>query len=280
MARSFVFLMSILVLATAATARELHLPADIYDNAAGEWSVEVVSLCRLPLLGTVTFKNTTAVVAWQDEGAPEMRISRQSTKSSMSVSALAEFLTKDNQKLFYAVCESQENYLATSRRPAQVAGMTTTYMKTYSGVLGRSSDESTCDSVSEHTIAIQALGAPFKRSKGKEWRMQESLYVIEIIIDTRNIKGGCAGTGVSDTALANKKRSWKRRAHRTLSSSAVVSKADEMTAENGIVTLRFIRRSEAHQPWFLRYYTSILFATIFITYRVVHSFFSARAAKS
>ncbi|CAJ1989871.1 protein of unknown function - conserved [Leishmania donovani] len=283
MARTLLFLLSILVIAAAATAHELHLPADIYDHAAGEWSVELVSSCRLPLLGSVTFHNNTAVVEWKEVGAPEMKISGRSATSSLSVAALSDFLTKDSHELSYVMCERQENYLATPQRPVQVAGMTTTYIKAYSGVLSSSSDGSTCDGSSERTIAIQALGAPFTPSKGKAWQMKEALYAIDIVLDTRNVEGTCAskrGAGMSDAALGNDKRSRKRRAHRTLSSGMAVSTADAMTAENGIVTLRFIRRSAAHQPWFIRYYTPIVFATIFIMYRMAHSFSYTRAAKS
>lgn len=283
MVRALLLLLSILVLAAAATAHELHLPGDIYDHAAGEWSVEMVSSCRSPLLGTVTFLNTTAVVEWKEAGGPEVKISGRPSTSLLSVAALSDFLTKDSHVLSYTVCERQENYLATPQRPLQVAGMTTTYIKAYSGVLSSSSDGSTCDATSERTIAIQALGTPFVPSKGKEWRMQEALYAIDIILDTRNVEGTCAskrGAGASEAVPGNDKRSRKRRAHRTLNSGMIVSMADAMATENGIVTLRFIRRSATHQPWFMRYYTPIVFATIFIMYRLAHSFSYARAAKS
>ncbi|KAG5475242.1 hypothetical protein LSCM1_03353 [Leishmania martiniquensis] len=283
MARALIFALSLVALSAAATARELHLPADIYDNAAGEWSVELVSSCRLPLLGSVTFQNTTAVVDWQEQGAPEMVISGQPLASSLSVAALAGFLTKDSHELSYAACERQDNYLPTPQRPTQLAGVTTTYMMAYFGVLSSSHRGSTCDTTSERAVTIQALGAPFKPTSGKEWHMQEALYAIEVIIDTKNIEGTCAGRKVTkalESVPQNEKRPRKRRAHRTLMTGMVVSKADAMTAENGVVTLRFIRRSAAHQPWLSRYYTSILFATIFIAYRIVHSFCSARAANS
>ncbi|KAG5475760.1 hypothetical protein CUR178_03473 [Leishmania enriettii] len=283
MARALVFALSLLVLAAAVNARELHLPADIYDNAAGEWSVEVTSSFRLPLFGSVTFQNTTAVVNWQEEGAPVMIISRQSPDSSLSMAALADFLTRDGHELSYAVCGRQDNYLSTPQRPTQVAGMTMTYMVAYSGVPSRSLAGGTCDNTSERTVTIQALGEPFKPKSGKEWYMREALYTIDIIVDTINMEGTCVdmrGTGASNPVRENKKRPRKRRAHRTLRSGLVVSKADEMAAENGVVTLRFIRRSAAHQPWFLRHYTPIVFAATFITYRIVHSFCSARAAES
>ncbi|GET89650.1 hypothetical protein, conserved [Leishmania tarentolae] len=283
MARSLAFLLSVMMIAASTTAHELHLPADIYDHAAGEWSVEVVSSCRPPLVGTVTFQNTTAVVEWKEAGAPEVRISGRPAKSVLSVAALADFLTRDSRELSYTLCEHQENHLSTLKRPFQVTGMTTTYMKAYSGVLSSSSERSTCESTSERTISYLALGSPFMPNKGEEWRMQEALYAIEIILDTRNVEGTCAlkrGPDALDAMLGSEKRSRKRRAHRTFSSGMALSMADEMTAENGVVTVRFIRRSEAYQPWFIRYYTPILFATIFILYRMVHSFFYSRAAKS
>ncbi|KAG5501361.1 hypothetical protein JKF63_03173 [Porcisia hertigi] len=283
MAHPLMLLLSLLVLFVPATAHEFHLPADIYENAAGEWSVEVLSSCRSPLLGVVTFQNTTAVVDWQEEGAPEMTISGQSAVPSLSMSALADFLTKDGHELSYTVCEHQENYLGTPQRPVQVADMTTTYMRTYSGELNSPPGGSTCDGTSQRSVFIQALGAPFKTTNNKAWRVQEALYAIEIIIDTRGVKGACVGkrnTGALDSVLESKKVSRKRRAHRLLNSGVVVSKADEMTAENGIVTLRFIRRTSSVQSWFLRYNSPIVFAIVFITYRGVHAFFSARASRS
>ncbi|KAK7198534.1 hypothetical protein NESM_000815100 [Novymonas esmeraldas] len=284
MARALVFLLGLVLLAAGAAALELHLPAEIYDNAAGDWSVEVISSCRPSLLGTVTLLNTTAVVEWQDDGAPEMRISGQSAKSSLSAAALAHFVATESLEVSYALCEREENYLATPQRPAQVSGMATTYLTAYSGVLRTAADGGACDGTGERNVAIHAMGAPLAPSHTKEWRVQEALHVIEIVIDTRGMEGTCAnaqaGEGPIDaTATENKKRSRKRRAQRFLSSGAVVSAADEMIVDNGIVALRLIRRSSTHQPWFLRYYSPLMFATIFIVYRIVHSFFSARAAK-
>lgn len=284
MARVLLLLLGLVAtLVAAATASELHLPADIYDNAAGEWSVEVLSACRAPLLGSVTFLNTTAQVQWQDATAPEMRISGQPTKAALSAAALAEFMTKDGREYLYSVCDQQENYLATPQRPTQQSGMLTTYVKTYSGVLRGDGEGDACDGAAERNVAVYAVGAPLRPSAGKDWRMQEALYVIEVVIETKNVAATCAskhGAAAADAAQEGKKRQRKRRAHRTLSTGAVVSQADEMVMENGVVTLRFVRRTVAHQPWYLRFYSPLMFATIFIIYRVVHTFSSTRAAKS
>lgn len=275
--------LTMVLFTTTVRAQNIQLPAAIYDNAAGEWAVEVLSSCRSPTYGKVEFQNTTAHVQWDDEDVPDMQISGQPTDAPLSLAAVAEFMTKDGQEYSYKTCELQENYLATPQRPATVAQMTSTYMTMYTGVLSPFAVAANCAASADRTVMIQALGTPFKAGDKGQWRLQEALQFIEIIVETRNLAGTCArirSTDAADTTLNRKRRSRKHRSGRGFNSAGAVSQADEALMENGVLTIRFVRRSGATPSWATRYYTPIVFATIVIVYRVVHSFVSTKAAKT
>lgn len=272
-----------MTLASLTSAQDIQLPAAVYDNAAGEWGVEVLSSCRSPTYGTVKVQNTTARVEWEDEGAPDVMISGQSAESPLSLAALADFMSKDGKEYVYTTCEHQENYLATPQRPGAAAQLTSTYMTMYTGVLAAAGDGTDCTSGTHRNVVVQALGAPPKATSQGQWRLQEALYAIEVVIETKDLDGTCAhmrSAEVVDTALESKRRSRKRRTGRGFTSASATSQADEALTESGTVTIRFIRRTAAASPWAVRYYTPILFASIVIIYRVVHSFVSAKTAKS
>jgi hypothetical protein len=267
---------------TAASAQDIQIPAALYDNAAGEWSVEVLSSCRPPTYGTVKFQNTTARVEWEDEGAPDVLISGQSTDAPLSLAALAEFMTKEDKEYSYETCEHQENYVATPQRPVTVARMTSTYVTMYTGVLSNSNKKG-CGVESDRSVVIYALGSPLKANDKGPWRLQEALHAIDIVVETKDLAGTCAhmrSTEAAETALEGRRRSRKHRTGRSFNSVSVASQADEILTENGVVTVRLIRRSAAAPSWAMRYYTPIVFATIVIVYRVAHSFMSTRAAKT
>lgn len=273
----------VVVVSTVVAAQDIQLPADVYDNAAGEWNVEVLSSCRSPTYGTVKFQNTTARIEWEDETAPDATISGQFTDAPLSLAALADFMTKEGKEYTYRTCEHQENYLATPQRPVSVAHLTNTYMTMYTGVLSTSQAAPECTAATNRNVVIQALGSPLKANTKGQWRMQEALHTIEIVVETRELDGTCAhmrSSEATETALEGKKRSRKHRTGRSFNSASVVSQADEALTENGVVIVRLIRRSASPQSWTVRYYTPILFAVIVISYRVVHSFVSTRAAKT
>ncbi|KPI85193.1 hypothetical protein ABL78_5738 [Leptomonas seymouri] len=275
--------MVVVALATAASAHDIQLPTAIYDNAAGEWSVEVLSSCRSPTYGTVKFQNTTARIEWEVGGAPDVLISGQSPDTLLSLAGLAEFMSKDGKGYSYKTCEHQENYLATPQRPQAVAHLSSSYMTMYTGVLSSSTDERGCTPSTDRNVVIQALGGPLKDSNKGQWRVQEALYSIEIVVETADLDGTCAHTQsaeLAETALESKRRSRKRRTGRGFSSSSAAIEMDGPLAEHGIVTIRFIRRNAAASSWMVRYYTPIAFVTIMVAYRVVRSFVSTRAEKT
>ena len=136
-------------------------------------------------------------------------------------------MTKDGQEYSYKTCELQENYLATAQRPATVAQMTSTYMTMYTGVLSPSAVAANCAASADRTVMIQALGTPFKAGDKGQWRLQEALQFIEIIVETRNLAGTCArirSTDAADTTLNRKRRSRKHRSGRGFNSAAVAQR--------------------------------------------------------
>ncbi|KPA73549.1 putative mitochondrial hypothetical protein [Leptomonas pyrrhocoris] len=270
-------------LAAVVSAQDIQLPAVIYDNAAGEWNVEVLSSCRSPTYGTIKFQNTTARVEWEDEGVPDVLISGQSTDAPLSLAALAGFMSKDGKEYSYMTCEHQENYLSTPQRPQSVAQLSSTFMTMYTGVLSSSTRQWSCSSGVERNVVIEAFGGPLKANSPGQWKVQEALYWIEIVVETKDLVGTCAhmrSTAAAETTLESKRRSRKHRTSRGFNSVSVAAQADEALTESGIVTIRFIRRSGTAASWITRYHTIIVFTTIVVVFRVVHSFVSTRAAKT
>lgn len=274
---------ALVALCTAVNAHDIQLPAAIYDYAAGEWGVEVLSPCRSPAYGAVHFQNTTARIEWEEEGAADVVVSGESAEAALSLAALAAFMSKDGREYSYTTCEHQENYLATPQRPGGASPMTSTHMVMYTGVLSTAGAAKSCTDDLRRNVMVHALGAPAKATKGGQWRMQEALYMIEMVIDTKDLEATCAHTRSADVAEAvpdGRRRSRKHRGGRGFGAPGAASQADEALTESGTVTVRFIRRSAAAPSWAVRYYTPILFATIVIIYRVVHSFVATKTAKS
>lgn len=274
-------LSSIWLCALLASSYELQIPSEVYENARGTWSVEFLSACRPPTYGEVTFENTTATVKWSAETeVPPIIISGVSTESSLSLGGLAPFMAKDGVEHSYTICETQDNYLATPRRPRQVATMTSTYLKEYTGLLATAQSGEVCSPAAPRTVSIRVMGMPLPPPpSSSKWELHEALYTIEMTLSTKGLDDACSvKRSAVEPVSENKKRSRRRRLHRSTDTGAVTSEADEVAAERGLVVVRFVRRSFQQLPFFQRYNGVMLFGFMFIFYRVIYSFFSNREA--
>ncbi|CCW61027.1 unnamed protein product [Phytomonas sp. EM1] len=241
-----------------------ELPLRIFSQLGGEWKVEVTSPCTFFTDGNVSFSNQSASLKWKDAKVNNLVTRITSGKEgvdTLSLDGLNPFLVNGKRSVSYKICEFQKNQLETLSRPLYGLDMMATELTQYSGVM-----DGNCDLANKRTIFIRTLGIPVEGKKVNALKQKDALQYVEVLVDIQKLPNTCF-VAPAEGAEGNKPRRVKRRGLRT---GSIESDSVDELSKNGLVSIRFSKKSPPRRTFFEKYKTSFTFMIVFLGFRLVN----------